>query len=150
MTILDELKEGVITRSAAETESVGARLALALPENVAVALTGDLGSGKTTLTRGMARGLGIERTVTSPTYTICLTYPGKRQLVHVDAYRLDSANDMEAITIDDLLVPPFLLVVEWPANIEGFLEAFPVYFLELGIAPDQAHAIRLTGISTPR
>lgn len=150
MTILDELKRGIITRSPEETESVGARLAAALPDNAALALAGDLGAGKTTLTRGIARGLGIHRAVTSPTYTICTTYQGQRQLVHMDAYRLGSARDLDAIDIEDTLQPPFLLVVEWPGNIEGFLDAYPLYWLELSITPDHAHLIRLVEAASLR
>lgn len=143
MGILDELKAGIHTASAEETEAVGVRLALALPDNVALALSGDLGSGKTTLVRGIACGLDVRRAVTSPTYNIYTIYRGSRQLVHVDAYRLQDALALDSLCIEEFLTPPFLIVVEWPEHIPGFLENFRVYPLQLTLMPDHQHEIRL-------
>lgn len=143
MTIFDELRDGLVTRSPEETESVGTRLAEALPDNTALALSGDLGSGKTTLVRGLARGLGITGNVTSPTYTIYTVYQGRRQLLHLDAYRLSDAAELDSLTIDEFLNPPFLLVVEWPENIPAFLEDYPACWLELSILLDHGHRLRL-------
>jgi tRNA threonylcarbamoyladenosine biosynthesis protein TsaE len=146
MSIIDELRKGLFTASAAETESIGMRLALALPDDVAVALSGDLGAGKTTLVRGIARGLNVQRAVTSPTYNIYTIYRGSRQLVHVDAYRLSDAHELDSLCIDEFLTPPFLIAVEWPEHIPGFLENFRVYPLQLTLMPDHRHEIRLKTI----
>jgi tRNA threonylcarbamoyladenosine biosynthesis protein TsaE len=143
MTVFEELKTGVLTATAGETEALGFRLAQALPENVAIALSGDLGCGKTTLVRGIARGLGIERAVTSPTYNIYTIYRGTRQLVHMDAYRLSDAHELDSLGIGELLASPFLIVVEWPEHVPGFLEDFPVWPIRLEIMEDHRHEIRL-------
>ena len=143
MSILDELRSGVLSASALESEAIGARLAAVLPPDVALGLSGELGTGKTTLVRGLARGLGIQANVTSPTYTIYSIYKGDRQLLHMDAYRLGNAHELDALAIDELLKPPFLLAVEWPEHIPGFLEDYPTWSLKLSILPDHRHRIVL-------
>jgi tRNA threonylcarbamoyladenosine biosynthesis protein TsaE len=143
MTIFDELKAGITSASAEQTEDIGRRLAGALPENSAVSLSGDLGAGKTTLVRGLARGLGISSAVTSPTYTIYTLYTGRRQLVHMDAYRLGNARELEDLTIEEFLKPPFLIALEWPEHVPGFLEPYPTTALRLELLPDHRHRIRL-------
>ena len=143
MDILGDLKKGVVTTSAEETEELGEQLAGVLPENSALALQGDLGSGKTTLVRGIARGLGIQSNVTSPTYSIYTTYVGNRQLLHMDAYRLTDAHQLDSLTIDEFLKPPYLLVVEWPDHIPGFFADYRTCFLELDILKNHAHRIVL-------
>jgi tRNA threonylcarbamoyladenosine biosynthesis protein TsaE len=145
MDVLEELKNGVITASPEETEALGARLAVALPENSAVALSGDLGSGKTTLVRGIARGLGISHAVTSPTYTIYTAYAGERQLLHMDAYRLSDAHELDSLTIEEFLKPPYLIAVEWPGHIPGFFEDYPTTRLSLELLPDHRHRIAIAG-----
>ncbi|MEX0323033.1 MAG: tRNA (adenosine(37)-N6)-threonylcarbamoyltransferase complex ATPase subunit type 1 TsaE [Puniceicoccaceae bacterium] len=141
--MLEQLKEGILTNTPEETEAVGAALAGELPENVAVALSGDLGTGKTTLVRGIARGLGIQSSVTSPTYTVYTIYEGDRQLLHMDAYRLSDAHELDSLTIDEFLVPPYLIAVEWPEHIPGFFEEYPTYRLSLELLPDHRHRIKL-------
>ena len=143
MGVMDELRRGVVTTSAEETESLGARLAMSLPENTAIGLSGDLGTGKTTLVRGLARGLGISSSVTSPTYTIYTTYQGARQLLHMDAYRLSNAHELDSLTIDEFLKPPYLIAVEWPGHIPGFFEDYQTVYLEMSIREDHSHLIRL-------
>lgn len=143
MDILEQLKAGLISGSAGETERIGAALAAALPDDAALALQGDLGSGKTTLVRGLARGLGIRTAVTSPTYTIYTVYKGERQLVHMDAYRLSGAAELESLTLHEFLHPPFLLAVEWPEHVPGLFEEFPTYWLQLDLLPDHRHRIRM-------
>jgi tRNA threonylcarbamoyladenosine biosynthesis protein TsaE len=144
MTIFDELKSGILSASPAETEDVGARLAAATPADTALALHGDLGAGKTTLVRGIARGLGVAGAVTSPTYNIYTLYQGSsRQLLHVDAYRLHDARDLDNLALEDFLLPPFLIAVEWPGHVRGFLGGFPTRHIRLLITPDHRHLIRL-------
>jgi tRNA threonylcarbamoyladenosine biosynthesis protein TsaE len=143
MDILIQLESGVTTHSPEETEELGSQLATALPENCAVALTGNLGTGKTTLVRGMARGLGIGKAVTSPTYNIYTIYEGERQLLHMDAYRLGDSHDLDSLSIEEFLKPPFLIAVEWPEHIAGFLEDYPTYSIELALLPDHGHNFKL-------
>lgn len=143
MDVLKQLEAGITTRSPEETEALGARLAEVLPANCAVALSGNLGTGKTTLVRGIARGLGIEKAVTSPTYNIYTTYQGERQLLHMDAYRLGDSHDLDSLSIEEFLNPPFLIAVEWPEHIKDFLEDYPTYAIELVLLPDHGHRFTL-------
>ena len=108
-----------ITHSREETEALGARLASALPEGRVVAFTGDLGAGKTAFVSGMARALGVEERVTSPTFTIVNEYEGGRlPLFHFDMYRLDSADELFHIGWEDYLARGGICAVEWSENVE--------------------------------
>ncbi len=111
------LISGVVTDSAQETERQAGKLAQFLPENSILALFGSLGSGKTTFVRGMARHWEIEKHITSPTYNLVSIYRGKRNLVHLDAFRLEKESEYDELMIDDFLDPPFCLAIEWPQNI---------------------------------
>ena len=111
-----------ITRSEKETEDVGRCLASELEPDGTLLLTGDLGSGKTVLTRGVACGLGLEpKAVQSPTFTVMREHEvGARRLIHIDLYRLDAA-EAEAIGVEEILAGPGVKVVEWAERLE-----FPV------------------------
>lgn len=123
MSIFAELEEGILTVDPGGTEKVGQRLASALPPDCALALAGDLGAGKTTFVRGMARAWGITSLVSSPTFTVFTLHQGRRQLVHLDAFRL-RPNDWEAwdaLMVEDFLQTPWCLAVEWPERVAPFL-----------------------------
>lgn len=143
MTIFDELAAGVITRTPEDTEALGRRLAEELPDDSALALHGDLGCGKTTLVRGLARGMGIHKAITSPTYNLLALYRGTRQLAHLDAYRLESSRDLESLGLEALLESPFLLAVEWPDKVPQLFAELPVRHLTLSIQEDGSHRIVL-------
>lgn len=148
-SIFDKLRAGVTTASAAATQKLAAELAAALPPDTTLALHGDLGVGKTTFVQGLARGLGVTEPVTSPTFNIYTVHrahhdPGKgsRTLVHLDAYRLDSSKQVEDLLLEDFLVSPWCLAVEWPDRIAGWLPPGALH-LDLGIAPDERHTLKL-------
>ena len=112
-----------ITNSPQETEALGQKLGQMLPAGTVIAYRGDLGAGKTAFTRGLARGLGIQDPVTSPTYTIVNEYLGGRvPLFHFDMYRLHSADDLFDIGWDDYLERQGICAVEWSENVEEALE----------------------------
>ena len=111
------LISGVVTDSAQETEQQAGKLAQFLPENSILALFGSLGSGKTTFVRGLARYWEIDKHITSPTYNLVSMYKGKRNLIHVDAFRLEEESEYDALLIEDFLDPPYCLAIEWPENI---------------------------------
>lgn len=146
MTILDQLRSGVITSSAAETQALAIQFAATLPREAVLALHGNLGVGKTTFVQGLARGFGLTEPITSPTFTIFTlhrgTAPGSRTLIHLDAYRLDRADQLETLMLEDFLTPPYCLAVEWPENIAAWLPRDTLH-LDLGIAPDERHTLRL-------
>jgi tRNA threonylcarbamoyladenosine biosynthesis protein TsaE len=156
MTVIDRLRRGVPTGSAAETRALAAELAPHLPEDATLALHGDLGAGKTTFVQGLARGLGIMCSVASPTFIVYSLYrgnpPGSRSragdpraagvlLMHLDAYRLESAEQLDSLLLDDFLVSPYCLAVEWPEKIAAWLPQ-DAWHLDLQIAGD-SHSIKL-------
>ena len=112
-----------ITNSPQETEALGQKLGQMLPAGTVIAYRGDPGAGKTAFTRGLARGLGIQDPVTSPTYTIVNEYLGGRvPLFHFDMYRLHSADDLFDIGWDDYLERQGICAVEWSENVAEALE----------------------------
>ena len=112
-----------ITNSPAETEALGEALGKILPAGTVLAYFGDLGAGKTAFTRGLARGLGYQDAVTSPTYTIVNEYLGGRlSLFHFDMYRLRSAEDLWDIGWEDYLDRGGVCAVEWSENVREALE----------------------------
>lgn len=157
MSVIERLRKGVSTRTAAETRALAAALASRLPVDATLALHGDLGAGKTTFVQGLARGLGVTGSVASPTFTVYSLHRGRPAeegskngaampkggilLMHLDAYRLDSAGQLDALLLDDFLVSPYCLAVEWPERIAAWLPA-DAWHLELGIAGER-HSIRL-------
>ena len=106
-----------ISHSEQETEALGARFASALPGGTVVAMYGDLGAGKTAFVRGMARGMGLDCRVSSPTFTIVNEYLGKRDLIHFDMYRLSGADELFDIGWEDYLARGAVCAVEWSENV---------------------------------
>jgi len=142
-SISDRLRAGVTTTSAEETRSLAAEWAATLPADSNVALHGDLGVGKTTWVQGMAEGLGIAGQVTSPTYTIYTIYRGSTyMLAHMDAYRLESEHDATSLLLEEFLISPWCLAVEWPDRLPGWIPE-DAFHLDLGIVDDVRHSVRL-------
>jgi tRNA threonylcarbamoyladenosine biosynthesis protein TsaE len=112
----------VLTRSADETRDVGRAAAGLLEAGDVVIVAGELGSGKTTFVQGLAAGVGITDAVVSPTFTIAREYVGSVRLVHVDVYRLDRAQELLDLGLEDL-ADDAVLVVEWGDVAAGYLPA---------------------------
>lgn len=110
------------TKSAAETEAVGERLAANLGPGDVVLVSGELGAGKTTLIRGAARALGVSDPVTSPTFTIGQTYSGRFPVSHLDLYRLADLGQEDPALLEDYLTPESVAFIEWPGAAEPWLE----------------------------
>ena len=112
-----------VTHSREETSALGGRLADALKTGRVVAFTGDLGAGKTAFVSGMARALGVEERVTSPTFTIVNEYEGGRlPLFHFDMYRLGGADELFHIGWEDYLSRGGVCAVEWSENVAEAIE----------------------------
>ena len=112
-----------ITNSPEETENVGERLGRCLRGGEVIAYLGELGAGKTAFTRGLARGLGIQMRVTSPTYTIVNEYTGGRlPLFHFDMYRLGGSDELFDIGWEDYLARDGVCAVEWSENVSDAME----------------------------
>ena len=141
--ICDRLRAGVRTESAEETRALAAEWAAALPADATVALHGDLGAGKTTWVQGMALGFGVAEPVTSPTFTIYNLHRGKtRLLAHLDAYRLGSPAEADDLLLEEFLVSPWCLAIEWPERIPTWVPR-DAWHLELDIGADLRHRVRL-------
>lgn len=143
MTITEKLKAGITTASAAQTRALAAELAAALPPDTTLALHGDMGVGKTTFVQGLAHGLGVKEHVTSPTFAIYSVYQGKgRKLIHLDAYRLEKEAQIESLLLDEFLVSPYVLAVEWPEKTGAWLPK-DAWHLTLSIVEGDKHRIVL-------
>lgn len=142
-SICDRLHAGVLTTSPDETRNLARELAEMLPVDRVLALHGDLGAGKTTFVQGLAIGLGVTDAITSPTFNIFHVHSGSRaRLVHLDAYRLDGDAQLDALMLEDFLLSPWVLAVEWPERISGWLPA-DTWHIDLAIDADRRHLLRL-------
>ena len=121
----------LITHCAAETRELGTRLAGELEAGDVILLEGELGAGKSELARGIAKGLGVTETVTSPSFTILNVYEsGRTPLYHFDWYRLESAEELFELGMDEYLGGDGIALVEWP---EICPEAVPEDYLRIRI-----------------
>ncbi len=123
--------------------ALGERLAAGLFPGAVILLNGDLGAGKTTLAQGIAKGLGILESVTSPTYAIVNEYPLARlPLFHADVYRLNSAHDLVSAGIAERVGEEGVWVVEWPSRFPG---TWPAARIEVWLQPEgEGRTVELT------
>ena len=105
----------IITRSLEETKKLGQKIGKQMKPGAVITLTGDLGSGKTVLVQGLARGLDVPDYyyITSPTFTLINEYPGRYPLYHVDLYRIETCDDLEEIGFYEILSGNGVTAIEW-------------------------------------
>lgn len=115
------MQNAIRTASAEETIELGERLGRLLKPGDVIALTGDLGAGKTTLTRGIAQGMGVQADIHSPTFTLIHEHPGPVPLYHIDLYRLSSVQEAEFIGIGEYIYGDGVTIIEWAETIESLL-----------------------------
>jgi tRNA threonylcarbamoyladenosine biosynthesis protein TsaE len=110
----------VVTHSPAETLEFGRGLARELQPPCVVLLEGDLGSGKTTLTKGLVSGLGLAREdeVTSPSFTLVHEYGQDRKAYHVDLYRIEGTRELATLGLDEMFSQPAIVIIEWGEKLE--------------------------------
>jgi tRNA threonylcarbamoyladenosine biosynthesis protein TsaE len=108
------------THSSDETIARGREIGAGLKAPVLVLLSGDVGAGKTTLTKGIAAGAGAAREddVTSPTFTLVHKYEGRARVYHVDLYRVDDFRDLETLGLEDVFTEKAIVIVEWPDRLK--------------------------------
>jgi tRNA threonylcarbamoyladenosine biosynthesis protein TsaE len=125
-------KREIMTYSSEETIAQGRKIGEQLKAPVLVLLSGDLGAGKTTLTKGMAAGLeaACEDNVTSPTFTLVHRYDGKIRVYHVDLYRIDGLHDLETLGLEDIFSENAVVIVEWPDRLK-LRSGWPVLQIQL-------------------
>ncbi len=124
MAILDEHTLDFISTSLEQTVRLGVRLGELLAAGDVICLSGELGAGKTALARGIGRGWGAGRRVTSPTFTLINEYPrlpDGRVLYHVDCYRLETAADVATVGLEEILDNHGAVMIEWPERITAML-----------------------------
>ena len=112
---MDEQHIQISTHSATETNQLGQTLGAVIQQPVTIALSGDLGCGKTALVQGIAKGLDVSDAyyITSPTFTLINEYPGRLPFYHVDLYRIDNPIELEDIGLDEILQANAVVAIEW-------------------------------------
>ena len=132
-----------ITPSAADTRALGEKLGRILPANSLLTLSGQLGAGKTTFTQGLAKGMGIEKKVTSPTFTMLKIYKGRLPLYHIDAYRLEDID--QDLGFEEYIDSDGVCVIEWSDFISGILPEERLG-IDLQILEDDSRELRFTAV----
>lgn len=100
-----------------QTMKIGEYIGSRLERGAIIALQGTLAAGKTTITKGIARGLGITENVTSPTFTLISEYSGRLRLYHMDVYRLDSIEDFRNLGVEEMLYGDGISIIEWSEKV---------------------------------
>jgi tRNA threonylcarbamoyladenosine biosynthesis protein TsaE len=133
-----------LTHSAEETIALGRQIAAELKPPALVLLSGDLGAGKTTLTKGIAGGLRAakEEDVTSPTFTLVHRYEGDVRVYHVDLYRIGDAHDFDTLGLEDVFSENALVLIEWPERMTVRTE-WPVVRIRLEHVDEATRRIRI-------
>ena len=114
----------VVTHSPAETLEFGRRLAGEIQSPCVLLLEGDLGSGKTTLTKGLISGMGLAREdeVTSPSFTLVHEYGRDRKAYHVDLYRIEGTRELATLGLDEMFSQPAIVIIEWGEKLEDKIQ----------------------------
>ena len=133
------------TNNARETENLGRKIADALKGGEVIAMTGDLGAGKTTMTKALAKGLGINEYVTSPTFTILNEYEGRLKLFHFDVYRINDIEEMYDLGFEEYIYGDGVSIIEWSNLIEEILPKDTINIEILATGDDQRN-ITISGI----
>ncbi len=134
----------MITQSAQETIKFGRNLAKHLKPKDIIALIGELGCGKTTLTKGIAEGLGVKNAnyVNSPSFVLIREYKGRINLYHLDFYRLDKLTDMEALGLEEYFYSDGVSVIEWAEKLKDLLPKDHLS-IEIDILGENSRSINL-------
>ena len=122
------------THSAEETILLGNKIGRKLKPGDIIAMQGTLAAGKTTITKGIAQALGIDDTITSPTFCLISEYYGKMPLYHMDVYRLDSIEEFVNLGTDDMLYGDGVSIIEWS---EKIMSELPKRTIVLKITPQE-------------
>lgn len=120
------------TKTEAETIALGQHIGAKLQSGDIIALQGTLGAGKTTITKGIAQALGVQDTITSPTFCLISEYDGTMPLYHMDVYRLESGDDFVNLGVEDMLYGRGVTLIEWS---EKIMDELPQKTIILRLTP---------------
>ena len=128
--------ETVISRSPEETQALGERLGARLEAGAVVACIGELGAGKTCFLQGLARGLGVQSAVTSPTFVLVNEYGGRRRVYHLDAYRTETLTELLDIGVEEFLHGDGVTVIEWADKLLPLLPSHTITVTITGLGDE--------------
>ena len=131
------MRAEIRTATAEDTRAAGRAIARLIAPGDALALTGELGAGKTTFVQGLAAGLGFEGHVVSPTFTLVREYAARVPIHHVDVYRLERVQDVLDLGLDDATAEGGVLLVEWGDAVEGLLPPEHLVVTLTTVSPDE-------------
>ena len=133
-----------ICRTAEEMEELGRKTGETCTPGTVISLRGSLGAGKTVFAKGVARSLGINEAIVSPTFTLVQEYSGRLPMYHMDLYRITSEDDFQMIGGEDMLYSDGVTLVEWSEIINDTLPVGTL-FVQITVNPDQSRTVTLKG-----
>lgn len=138
-------KQEIVTHSSEETIQLGQEIAAGLKAPALILLSGDLGAGKTTLTKGIVSGLGAaqEEAVTSPTFTLVHRYDGATRVYHADLYRVVNFHDFETLGLEDVFSEQAVVIIEWAEKVSLQTE-WPTVRIHLEHVDEETRRISIT------
>ncbi len=133
------------TNSTEETEALGRKIGNSLKKGDVVSLRGSLGAGKTVIAKGIARSLGIDEAIVSPTFTLVQEYDGREKLYHLDIYRLSVEDEFESMGGEEFLYPDGISLIEWSEKIDSMLPDGTIY-IDITINDDLSRSVDIRGL----
>lgn len=138
------MEKTIICKTAKDMEDLGRRIGKKCVPGSVVSLRGSLGAGKTVLAKGVARDLGIQEAIVSPTFTLVQEYEGRIPMYHMDLYRITSEEDFQMIGGEDMLYSDGVCLIEWSEIINDMLPKGTL-FIDIKVNDDQSRTVSLKG-----
>ena len=135
----------IVCRNAEATRALAAEIARRAVSGTVIALSGDLGAGKTCFIQGLASGLGVQGAVTSPTFIMIAEYAGRLPLYHVDLYRTASLGEIRGLGLDEMLDGAGVTAIEWAEKAEALLPARAIR-VHISGAGDEPRTVEIDGV----
>ena len=136
------MHEEIVCKTEEDMVKLGNRFGELAKPGMVISLRGSLGAGKTVFARGVARSLGIEEAIVSPTFTLVQEYDGRLPMYHMDLYRITSSEDFEMIGGEDMLYSDGVCLIEWSEIINEMLPQDTI-FINIKVNPDQSRTVTI-------